>query len=375
MKAEFKTTARADQVAAHLRGSVLNRMQPGTKLVSVRKLAVDLGVSVPTVRAAQAILTREGLLVVRHGSGVYAVENRDMPRWVGIYTALDILHPRTSSFYTLMPRALRRFFNSHGLHAEIYLGDAQPGDQEESPNNLRFRSDVAAGRIQGVVVANAPTTRGWANWVANLQIPVVGSLSPYRVDPSYDDMVRHAVQCLYDGGSRRIALLSWSHNELQKPLREALTGLSLEYHPEWSRSDLHPMLSGAGWEQFREIWAASRVKPDGLVVADDVLFDEAQIAIQEMGIRVPDQLRIVTYANKGSIKRYPFPVNIAQCDPERFAEVLGGMLLKRMRGEAVIPATELVPIDIVKMVQKNIPVHASGRSVGVMKPHKVGVKH
>ena len=51
------------------------------------------------------------------------------------------------------------------------------------------------------------------------------------------------------------------------------------------------------------------------------------------------------------------------------------MLLKRMRGEAVIPATELVPIDIVKMVQKNIPVHASGRSVGVMKPHKVGVKH
>ncbi len=113
----------------------------------------------------------------------------------------------------------------------------------------------------------------------------------------------------------------------------------------------------------------------GLVVADDVLFDEAQIAIQEMGIRVPDQLQIVAYANKGSIKRYPFPVNLAQCDPERFAEVLGGMLLKRMRGEAVIPATELVPVDIVKMVQTNFPVHASGRSAGVMKPRKVEVKH
>ena len=351
MKEAFKPTARAAQVAEHLRKVLLNAIQPGARLASVRELAAELGVSVPTVRAAQTRLAREGLLEVRHGSGVYAAPQQVQPRWIGIYTALDILSPRTSSFHTLMPRALRQFLRSHGFRAEIYLGDVQPDEEEEGPSNLRFRSDVEEGRVQGLVIANAPLTSGWESWVAALRIPAVGSCAPYWVAPAYDDMVRQSVRHLHEEGCRRIALLSWSRKGLKKPLCETLAELGLEYHPEWTRSDLHPMHSGAGWEEFREIWTDSRTKPDGLVVTDDMLFDEVQIAIQEIGIRVPDQLRIVTYANKGSDKRYPFPVTVAQADPAHFAEALGGMLLKRLRDEPVVPSSELVPLEFAETDQ------------------------
>jgi DNA-binding LacI/PurR family transcriptional regulator len=106
------------------------------------------------------------------------------------------------------------------------------------------------------------------------------------------------------------------------------------------------MLSGAGWEEFREVWTARRERPDGLLVTDEVLFDEVQVAIRELGIRVPEQLRIVTHANKGLDRRYPFPVTLAQRDTRRYAETLGDMLLKRMRGEPVEPGTTAFPFEL-----------------------------
>ena len=359
MGVSFKPVVRAEQVADHLRQAVLDALPPGTRMAPVRELAAELGVSVPTIRAAQTLLSREGLLEVRHGSGVFAAARQAQERWVGIYTGLDILAPRTSPFFTFMPRALLKFLRSRGLQAEIYLGEVQPDETEEGPGNLRFRTDVAEGRLQGLAIMTAPATPGWTDWIHALQIPAVGTLTPYEVAPAYDDMVRRAVRRLHQEGCRRIAMLSWSYkgyNSREHSLREALAGLGLEYHPEWSRNDLHPMHSGAGWEEFREVWTGSREKPDGLIVTDDVLFDEALIAIREMRIRVPEQLRVVTYAIKGANKHYPFPVIEALADPVRHAEAMGRMLLQRMRCEPVVPHTELLPVEMAESSRVSAPV-------------------
>jgi DNA-binding LacI/PurR family transcriptional regulator len=161
-------------------------------------------------------------------------------------------------------------------------------------------------------------------------------------------MVRRSVRHLVGQGCRRIAMLSFAPGAGEVALKSALTECGLDYRAEWVRHDLHPMLSGAGWEEFREIWMARREKPDGLIVVDDVLFDEVRIAIQELGLHVPEQLRIVTHANKGAARRYPFAVTEVQIDPERYAESLGGMLLSRLRGEAVEPPTVTLPFEMVE---------------------------
>jgi DNA-binding LacI/PurR family transcriptional regulator len=71
---------------------------------------------------------------------------------------------------------------------------------------------------------------------------------------------------------------------------------------------------------------------------------------------VPEQLRIVTHANKGDGKRYPFPVTLLQMDPARYAEALGEMLLMRMRGEDVIPPTAEIPCELVEAAPVARPV-------------------
>src|SRR5918995_7203699 len=53
---------------------MLDDLQVGDALPSERRLATDLGVSRPTLRAAIEELVREGLLLRRHGSGTYVAE-------------------------------------------------------------------------------------------------------------------------------------------------------------------------------------------------------------------------------------------------------------------------------------------------------------
>jgi hypothetical protein len=337
----------------------------GGRLPPVRILSAELGISVPTLRAAQLRLAKERLLEIRHGSGVYLTE-RARTKWIGIYTAFDILQPRTSSFHTLVPYALRNYFKTQGFIPELYLGQSMPGDLEQGPSSQRFVGDVANGRLAGVVIQNAPETSGWLQYIEELSIPAVGSNTAYHVDSGYVEMVGQAVRHLHRQGCRRIAMLSYAPEAGRDELEKALARVHLPLHTEWIRHDLHPMLSGAGWEEFREIWMARREKPDGLLVTDDVLFDEARVAIQELGIRVPEQLRIVTHANKGAVRRYPFPVTEVQFDPERYATLIGCMMMKRLRGEAVKPASQIMSLDMVETVP--VAAAVSPRVV----PHEAG---
>src|SRR5579875_2710630 len=59
-----------DRVRRHLL-DVIERSGPGTPLPPERDLAVELGVSRPTLRAAVDELTRIGLLVRQHGRGTF----------------------------------------------------------------------------------------------------------------------------------------------------------------------------------------------------------------------------------------------------------------------------------------------------------------
>ncbi len=125
--------------------------------------------------------------------------------------------------------------------------------------------------------------------------------------------------------------------------RSSLRKAGVPIRDEWIRCEVHPSQPGAGWEEFREIWLASKEKPDGLLVCDDLLMRDATAAICEARVRVPDQLMIVTHANRGSGIHYPFPVWQMEFDPDEFARLLSEMLVKLMRKEIANPQAVTLP--------------------------------
>ena len=122
----------------------------------------------------------------------------------------------------------------------------------------------------------------------------VGGWCRHTVDTDARGMLEAGVEQLVAQDCRKLALLAWGHTA--DSFESCLAAHGLEFHHQWCRHNLEPSLPGAGWEEFREIWAASPEKPDGMLILDDVLADDAARAISELRLQVREQLRLVVHA-------------------------------------------------------------------------------
>ena len=367
LKPVFNRETICDQLTTHLREEIRD-LPDGHKLESVRTLAQRFSVSPLTVSKAMMGLAQEKLLVRRQGSGVY-VAKRPENRAVGL---LVNWHMTTSSaqVYARISQALQTQLEDQGYKTRLYVGyidESQPG--QNTLLSQDFLEDVRNDRLRAVAVIDVAPHEDWLGLLRQRGVPVVGTTGYYEYGVGYDrqNKVRLGLDCLLKVGRRNIAVISWQgdenmqHPARQTPLFEFISqhlqtrGITLRDH--WFRANLKPTMVGAGWDDFREIWAAGKEKPDGLLITDDYLFRDAAIAICELGIRVPDELVVVTHANKGSDIFAPFPAWLLQLDPDEYAQAMGEMLLKRINNEP-IPEPQ-VNIRITLVHDKGA--HAAGR--------------
>ena len=64
-----------------------------------------------------------------------------------------------------------------------------------------------------------------------------------------------------------------------------------------------------------------------------MLFRGAERAIRDLGIRVPEQLRVTTHVNRGDSLQFSFPVERLESDPDAFALAQVDLLLALLRGQ------------------------------------------
>lgn len=333
----------AENVAQSLREQYVDKSATGAALPTVRELASKLGVSVPTVRAAQALLAQRGLLSIRKGSGVY-VAGASQPRWIGIVSELDLMIPNTSIYFRALAHDIREQLEAKGWPAELYIGRSQPGEIIQSPTCRRLVADACSGQLAGLVIMVATETPGWLEFIRSVTVPCVGFLTPYTAGPDHNRMLHVAAATLRQQGASRLAVIGWGIN--RAILQEAATVNGLQLRPEWLRDKLHPQKTGAGREDFREIWGAHSEKPDALLIADDLLADDAARAIAELGIRMPEQLRIAACANRG----VPLPESLCatriEIDPVDMATALVDLLVRRLEGKNVPAGKTEIPFKI-----------------------------
>lgn len=83
----------ADQVASTLEKRILEgSLKPGCRIASERDLAVELGVSRPSLREAIQKLVSKGLLTTRHGGGTYVTDRLDA-HFVDPWQEMLVAHP------------------------------------------------------------------------------------------------------------------------------------------------------------------------------------------------------------------------------------------------------------------------------------------
>ncbi len=379
----------AKQITDVLRREIMAHYKPGQIMPPIMEMAKGFGVSYQTVRESLSVLETQGLVERRSGSGTYVCD-WNAGRHVAVWCERDIFDPHASYFYRYVPRQLVRFFQAQGFSAKLYVGDVSHAEPPRADLTCtEFAQALDSHQIRGVLALDEPTGSGWLELLRGKDIPVVrsreinepsGSCCPLIYDPRKSQM---GAEYLLRHGRRRIALMQWLEPRLPgvprsdpvlDSFQKALAAAGAAVNQSWIRNDLPPGAPGAGWEEFREIWASSREKPDGLVVCDDVLFLGAAMAICQLGIRVPEDLLVVTHFNKGSGLTSPFPIVKLQVDPNEFVQEFGQMLLSRIQGEAA--ESSEVNIEIVETDRATAAapddkgIDRAGAPAGIRRPRK-----
>ncbi len=333
-----KTGSLTDRVATVLQKSLATSFNPGDKLPGMHDLRQRFGVSINTICAALDILASNGLVDKRRGSGVY-VSDRAFRKRIGILSELDLFDARIGPYWRSLAGELKTALEAAGHLPNFYVGNAEPGGASDEPTCPRFWEDAAAGRLDGAVILDTPTTERWYERVQKIPIPAVGSWTSYEAAVDFSGIAQAAVARLAAQGCRRLGLMGW-HSVAE--LSEAVKRHGLTTCDEWIRADRSPGLRGAGWEEFRDIWSARAGRPDCLVFLDDMLFADAQLAMLELGVRVPDELRLAVMTIRDAAPAFRFPLTAFESDPAGVAAEYVEMLRRRMAGELIAPVTRQV---------------------------------
>ncbi len=336
-----------------LRQEIFSRYQAGDRLPSERLLAGRFGVSMVTVREAVLKLCQEGLLERRQGSGTYVLDHRQS-RHVALLIELELGSARLSHFYWRVIRLLPQLLDERGIACRLYAGHYIPGQPRLTPTYPEFLDAFERGDLLGVAALATILPPEWRKRLEGSGLPLVGTNSTWRHHLYFDGYTagRRATQWLLDRGRRRIAFLGGRlcgpdlicERTLYDGYQEALQGAGVAVPSHWVRGEGATGEPGIGWERFREIWSAERRKPDALVIGDDMLFRDAAAAMLDLRLQVPDDLLIVSHANRGSDIFYPPAVARMESDPDAYAHRAAHALEALLQGEPVDQA-QVIPME------------------------------
>ncbi len=356
--------AKCHERLADVLRAVFQSLPAGSRLDSIETLAARYEVSAATIRLALVLLQNEGLVTLRHGSGCYVCKPTPQTpkRHIAILSELNLLRsPHSNAFYSHIMHELRVFLDAQGHSSRMYIGHigAEPRDHQDL-SCKEFMEDLALNRIGGVAALATLPLPSWTHQAALHKTPIVGMGGPHynfnaAVDPDIPGAIHDALVQLIDNGRERPAFIGWTDGGFSHFKRIA-RALGLTPNPHWIRISLNPGDPGAGWSDFREIYASEAEKPDCIIFSDDVLFQDALPAILSANIQIPAELEVVVMANKGIPLPRPFPYTRMDCDPVEFARTIGTTLLECMAGKTPPLRTITIPYKTVTQDETKLEV-------------------
>ena len=246
-----------------------------------------------------------------------------------------------------------------GHDVRLYSGTSIPGSSEPYSTVAGWHLLADLNHVSAVAAFLMMPDEPWIAPVRARGIPIVSNvpeLGP-AVNSDREEMIGLALRALARSGRRKIGLINWGSTRLLPgPVQDrslldlfarSAAGLGVETQPEWLISVSDPGVASAGWEAFRDLWRASRAKPDGLVVTDDLILPGVFEALRSCDVRVPEQLLLASHFNEGSPLPLPYPLIKIEFSPSEYARAMADLVLAALRGEPAPADPVLLPHRVV----------------------------
>ncbi|MBI4023836.1 MAG: substrate-binding domain-containing protein [Verrucomicrobia bacterium] len=340
------------QIAGHVRNLIQSGRYPsGVRLPSCHALAARWHSSHNTVHRGLQILLKEGMLRRLPRQGIFVATRSPRLSAIGVcYPAYSL---PSSPFQQEILSGLKRLTQVEGVELQL-LPDGRSEPREMATPWEPLMTAIESHQIQAVI---ATTVNLYSlAWLTKLKLPVAlfGTAQPNGVKFDCAAWYRMSLRALRRQGCVTVGLISAMdlHRTVFRSERgrqtfhaegfqEVCGECGLQTRVEWlvaaSQAE-HENQGGAaaarcrGQRLFRQFWKQAK-RPEGLLVDDDNLAEGSLVAMLEMGIRVPDELKLVLHQNAHLAYYCPFPVTHIVTDEHAVARALWQQVQRQFRGE------------------------------------------
>jgi DNA-binding LacI/PurR family transcriptional regulator len=329
---------KAEQVEIKLRKEILSgRWIPGQLLPGEMEMLSDLGVSRITVRQALGVLASEGLIVRKKSAGTF-VAQKALKTGIIAITAVDRnLTSKTGYSYQHMIEVAKKNIDGVGYRTVLAIGHG--GTDQEFMSSITLLDRANRGNILGVLdTANNPLLlqRLEEEGICTVSISIPVAISKYGVVLSYESMTQLAKETLNAHGIDDFALMDVEYPKVYAQDGTIDMGHYQNYPFIMSALDNRedrlisvrrsPNREDA-YTAFVEWWKRPN-RPRAIFFYDDALCDVATRAILDLGIKVPEELSIITHSNVGKTFHFPIPLTRLEFDLDEVMELAWNMLYR-----------------------------------------------
>lgn len=313
------------QFAEHLRGAIQGGLfAGGERFPSLRTISKQCGINYFSAQLATEELMREGLLYKVHGKGMFARDFTPRSGVVCVY-AIGIEPPIHDSVFVHMAiNYLCHKLNERGFEAMVHFDHRKPKDCGVIPAYLDRM--IKGNRLTALLAVTLRSEdRGWFE---RLTIPrhVPG---PWNQNLEESRKYYAPLKELLDSGKFRRPLFMISGGASQPFEKNSHVLAMIDSGIDLRSKRGHRFYVRIPNENYAEHAyrllrgeLSQKERPDLLYVFPDEAMPGVIFALRESGVRVPEELQLVSHRNKEIPLFCPYPAVFLDVSVEEYAEEL-----------------------------------------------------
>lgn len=340
------TTQMADGIVAAIERGI---WKPGDVLPTAKEWQTALGIGAYVPRAAMKLLADRGVVIVKkHVGGI--VTGRGVHRWKG-RIAFITTTTRVSFHENAHAFALQSIFENAGWEfVHIPLPECQEDDADLNVSPLKRHIahgiDFAicfTGSRQIATSLNKAGVRHIFTGGTGREFPGAEAVINLEENSqrAAERLTRHWI-----ASKVRTALIVDFERVMPRTITSTIFSSGIKFRQivvkRPNSRDYLQNIQQAGLDAVARFFDSEKNRtnpPDAIFFYDDYLAAGGLIALAATGLRVPEDIRIATLANKGLGPVWFKPLTRLEYDPVENARLIGNYVLKLLAGKKAAPPT------------------------------------
>lgn len=301
-------SSKVDRLVDHLTRTIAT-LGPDRRLPSIRSLMTRFSISQSTVTTAITRLEARGMLVRRHGSGIYtsgAANDRPVLAFIDPDLAVS-----PSSFWETLLQSIRMRHSDTGPAMEMRFAKAGPQGARALSLEVQLRDGLGdqLRRKEFSGVYAVCQSDDFLEFVRDCGLPVVGFACPARhhIVFAHLEAAQMGVGELVRMGCRNIAFYNATYTSLREVFVATSHSLGVEefpvpddYEPQYGRQLPRGNVE-LGFEAALKVFGPPcDARPDGVLSLDDMFTQGYLMGLESLGVRVGTDVMIATMTNQES---------------------------------------------------------------------------